>query len=333
MKADLLRSLAYAPLDPQDERFRRILWATVVLYMLLGMGVGLLKVPPPALPDVTQLPPRIAKLIIPPKAPPMPEVKPAPKPEKAKPAETEPKKTEVAAKPEPSPEEIAERQRRRNLEIAMNSGLLKILKQSDKQPVSDTKLKKAFSEIKGLSSRPELSKPGLALKEPAHSGGIDDMVSQLEKALKDSKVIISDKALRQSGGISPAGAEKGIEGPALTDRKTTGVENPFQIKGYEEGKSPRTYDSIAEVVEGYKTGIIFIYNKALRTNPTLRGTITVEFTIAASGEIIDCRIVSTSMTDPPFEESLVKRIFQWRFPAIPEGDVTVVYPIVFYVTG
>src|SRR3990172_3873792 len=241
MKADLLRSLAYASLDPQDERFRRILWGTVVLYMLLGMGVGLLKVPPPALPDVTQLPPRIAKLIIPPKAPPMPEVKPAPKPKEAKPTETEPEKTEVAAKPEPSPEEIAERQRRRNLEIAMNSGLLKLLKQSEKQPVSDTKLEKTFSEIKGISSRPELSKPGLALKEPAQpSGGIDEVVSQLEKVLQGSKVMILDKTLASSGGISAPDTAQTTGGVALKGRKTASVANPFHIKGFEDGKSPRS---------------------------------------------------------------------------------------------
>lgn len=341
MKGDLLRSLAYASPDPQDERFRRILWSTVVLYMLLGMGVGLLKVPPPTLPDVTQLSPRIAKLIIPPKAPPRPEVKkeeppkPEVQPEKEKPEAAQPEKKEVAAVPPPSPEEIAKQQQRRNVEIAMNSGLLKLLKQSDKQPISDVRLKKTFSEIKGLSnSRLDSSKPGLALHEPAQpSGGIDEVVTQLEKVLKDSKVVISDKTLASSGGISLPETAQSTGGFALKDRKTASVENPFQIKGYEEGKSPRTLESIAEVVEGYKGGISFLYNKALRTNPTLRGTVTVEFTIAASGEVIDCKVVTSSVNDPSFEESLIKRILQWRFPAIQAGDVAVLYPIVFYVTG
>jgi len=43
--------------------------------------------------------------------------------------------------------------------------------------------------------------------------------------------------------------------------------------------------------------------------------------------------VSSSMGNSAFEETLVKRILQWRFSAIPEGSVTVIYPIVFYVTG
>lgn len=343
MRTGLLKDQAYGALNSQDELFRRILWSTLTVYILVGMGVGFLKVKPPALPDITQLSPRIAKLIIPPKVQPKaiearPEELPKPetKPEeKEKPEEAQaPEKQEVAAVPPPSPEEIAERQRRRNIEIAMNSGLLRLLKQSEKQPISDTKLEKTFTEIKSISNRPEASKPGLALSASAQpSGGIDEVVSQLEKVLKDSKVIISDKALDSSGGISLPEAARSTGGVALKERKTASVDNPFKIKGFEDGQSPRTPESLAEVVESYKGGISFIYNKALRTNPTLRGTITVEFTIAASGEVIDCKVVSSSMDNSAFEETLVRRILQWRFPAISEGSVAVVYPIVFSVTG
>jgi TonB family protein len=120
---------------------------------------------------------------------------------------------------------------------------------------------------------------------------------------------------------------------SLAERKTTKVDSPFQIKGFEEGKSPRDYESIAQVVDTYKGGISFLYNKALRENPTLRGTVTVEFTIAASGEVIDCHVVSSSVKSPQFEEELVKRVLQWKFPPVPAGDVTVSYPITFSVSG
>ena len=87
------------------------------------------------------------------------------------------------------------------------------------------------------------------------------------------------------------------------------------------------------MVEKYKGGISFLYNKALRRDPSLRGTITVEFTISAIGDVTDCKVASSSMQDPAFEEDLIKRILQWKFPPIIEGDVTVVYPLVFFVTG
>ena len=325
--------------DQQEDLFRLILWSTLALYMALGMGVGFVKVKPPAPPDVTKLPPRITRLIVPPKPvePPKPEVKPeeAPPEEKveSEKKEPEPEKVEVASKPELSPEEIAEQQRRRDLDIAMNSGLLSLLKQSDTKPLSDKRLDKTFSEIKGLKrKRADASRPGMSLKSAQASGGIDDIVDQLEKLLQNSKVIVSDKEFGTSGGIATPDTAPKIE-VALKERKTTAVKNPFQIKGYADGDSPRTYEEISEVVEKYKAGVSFIYNRALRKNPGLRGTVTTEFTISAIGDVIDAKVVTSSMENSSFEESLLQRILQWKFPPIPVGDVTVVYPIVFYVTG
>ncbi|MBI3811495.1 MAG: TonB family protein [Nitrospirae bacterium] len=238
----------------------------------------------------------------------------------------------------PSPEEIRtqqEAQRKKNMDVAMNSGLLKLLKQSDTktETVPDQKLKKVFSEIKGLSQAPKAT-PGAALRgSPGSSQGIDDIVAKLEKTIKETKG--TSGAVAGSGGINPmiGDLQTDVGRSSLAERKTTAVESPFQIKGSEEGKSPRTYESIAQVVDSYKGGISFLYNKALRENPTLRGTVTVEFRIAADGDVIDCRVVSTSMSNPLFEEALVKRVLQWKFLPIPAGDVTITYPIVFSVSG
>ena len=42
----------------QDQLFRLILWSTLGMYALLGLVVGVIKVRPPAPPDVTQPIPR-----------------------------------------------------------------------------------------------------------------------------------------------------------------------------------------------------------------------------------------------------------------------------------
>ena len=316
--------------DREEERFRRIFWITFILYSLLGVGVSLLHVEPVVLEDVTQLPPRIAKLIIKPKPLPKPEVKLEEKPAEPT-AEIEESEPEIVEPPPPTPEEIAEEKRRLDMEIALNSGLLSILKQSKIKPISDDKQKK-YSEIKSLSRRPEPLQQGIAMEGAQASSGIDDLVSQLEKALKDSRAIDPDNTLIISGGISTPDTAL-ARGGALKGRKTTAVKSPFRIKGYAEGESPRTYEEIDEVVEEYKGLISLLYNKALRKDPTLRGTVTVEFTIAAIGDVLECKVTDSSLEDPLFEESLCSRIMGWKFQPIPEGDVTVVYPLVFYVTG
>ncbi|MBI5193671.1 MAG: energy transducer TonB [Nitrospirae bacterium] len=58
---------------------------------------------------------------------------------------------------------------------------------------------------------------------------------------------------------------------------------------------PRSRESIKEVLTSYSGSITFLYKKALRDNPELKGTITVEFTIEPSGEIINARIVSSTV--------------------------------------
>jgi hypothetical protein len=61
------------------------------------------------------------------------------------------------------------------------------------------------------------------------------------------------------------------------------------------------------VVEQYKNGLIYLYNKELRSNPTFKGTISVEFSIDSSGKVIETRIVSTTMDHAPLEQALASR--------------------------
>ena len=321
----------------QDNRFRIILWAILIFYAVAGVGITLMKIPPKAAGNFTSLPPRIAKLIIPPKpkAPPEPEIKTtettAEEEVVSEAVEPEPEAVEVSETPLKSPEEIAAQQRRRDREVAMKSGLLSLLTSTDMSSFSSVKAGKTFSGIKSVSRNvPTALSTGVDVA--GGSGGIDDIINQLESSLQGFGVQ-EDESLSRSGGIGLAEATD-IGGENLEDRKTTAVDNPFKIKGYADGDSPRTYESIAQVVEKFKGGVSIIYNRALRRDPTLRGTVTVEFTIAADGEVVDSKIATSTMDDPAFEEAVARRVLGWRFPPIAgAGDVTVVYPLVFYVTG
>jgi len=94
--------------------------------------------------------------------------------------------------------------------------------------------------------------------------------------------------------------------------------------------NPIDYDAIARVVEQYKNGLIYLYNKELRSNPTLKGTISVEFSIDSIGKVIETRIVSTTMDHAPLEQALASRIKMWKFPHRYDGVVVVTYPFVFF---
>ncbi|MBI5193626.1 MAG: energy transducer TonB [Nitrospirae bacterium] len=92
----------------------------------------------------------------------------------------------------------------------------------------------------------------------------------------------------------------------------------------------RNRESIKEVLTSYSGSIAFLYRKALRDNPALKGTITVEFTIEPTGKIINARIASSTVNDHEFEDEVLKCIQTWRFPPFPNSGKTVIkYPLDF----
>ena len=109
-------------------------------------------------------------------------------PEK-EPEKVEPEKIEPPPKPEFTPEELAEQQRRRDMEIAKKSGLLSLLKNTEIDVVSDEILDKTLSGMRVITGkRSSSSRPGVNLQVAKASGGIDSLLRDLEAALKDSKV-------------------------------------------------------------------------------------------------------------------------------------------------
>ena len=109
--------------------------------------------------------------------------------------------------------------------------------------------------------------------------------------------------------------------------------SPPGITGAAATNSLRSSAVIARIVNQRKAGIEYIYKKYLKTNPSMEGKIVIRFTIAASGAVTACSVVSSSMGNPGMESEVCARIMTWRFPPIDAGAVTVVYPFVFFSAG
>jgi TonB family protein len=149
------------------------------------------------------------------------------------------------------------------------------------------------------------------------------------------------------GGFGPGGPGLGLGGGSglaglAGTTKTVGRTavkkgrvrvSPPGITGAAATNSLRSSAVIARIVNQRKQGIEYIYKKYLKTNPTLEGKIVVRFTIAASGAVTACSVVSSNMGNPALDSEICARIMTWRFPPIDAGDVTVVYPFVFFSAG
>ena len=106
-----------------------------------------------------------------------------------------------------------------------------------------------------------------------------------------------------------------------------GVEEKYIGPEHREERSSR---AIARIVAAHTGAIRYAYNRELRKNPSLQGKIILTFTISPEGQVTECRVKESEMNWPPLEESLVKMFKTWKFQEIPEGDVTVTYPLVFF---
>ena len=96
-----------------------------------------------------------------------------------------------------------------------------------------------------------------------------------------------------------------------------------------DGKASRSIEEIKLVFERNKGAIYAIYNRALREEPTLQGKVVVELKIAPSGQVLDCKIVSSELKDTDLERKLLARIKQFDFGAKDVAQMVVTWPVDF----
>ena len=83
------------------------------------------------------------------------------------------------------------------------------------------------------------------------------------------------------------------------------------------------------VFDRNKGAIYSVYNRALRKNPTLQGKIVLELTIAPSGKVTRCVLVSSELHDDEVSKKISQRVKMFNFEAKNVNEVTITYPIEF----
>ena len=92
----------------------------------------------------------------------------------------------------------------------------------------------------------------------------------------------------------------------------------------------RTDEEIQIVFDRYKAALYRIYNRELRTDPTLRGKMVLRITIEPDGRVSACSVKSTDLASPALATDIVDRVLKFNF-GVKEGvhAVTILYPIDF----
>jgi len=285
-----------------SSRFRKILRVLLILFLIFGILFPLLPTPKQTAAE-TEVPQRLARVMI--------EQKPKPPPPPPPVVQEKPKPVEVEKKPIPIPppvdrKQLAHEKAQKSLDRVKDE-LADLREQMDLTPLSQTK---NLSGAVGADSHAERS-------------------------------MITSKVGAGSGGITSSNSSRGFGTGAgsLTGHDTTSVTSSIARGGLDSrgptrtgssGKAARSREEIELVFDRNKGAIYGLYNRALRERAELQGKLVLEFTVAPSGEITMCRVVSSELNDPDLESKIVARVRLFHFDAKDVESITTTKPIDFF---
>jgi len=298
--------LPWTPSDDEQRRVRRVLGAVLGLFLGFGIVIPLLPDRPRTPAMAPAVPERIVEFILQ-----QPKPKPKPKPvevEQPKPVEVPRVETPVerpvpVAKSEPKPDPRKK---------AAASGLLAMSDQLAELRDLDVKTNvDAKSLNAGAGERTRVDRSILTAKTGAGSGGI--AVGEVSKGF--------------------GGGSTGLKGHATAKVSSATTESGAAAEAQRSGKSAkaaRTREEIELVFDKNKSAIYSLYSRALRENPALQGKVVLEVTIAPTGEVTECRVISSELGDPELERKLVARVKMFRFEDRDVATMTTTKPIEFF---
>jgi TonB family protein len=165
------------------------------------------------------------------------------------------------------------------------------------------------------------------------------LTSSVGQAARNERSMITSKVGTASGGINTASMSRNTGGTGLGGRSTTRISSPVAGLGANaggarrtgtSGRASRSREEIELVFDKNKGAIFALYNRALRADPSLEGKLVLRLTIAPSGEVTFCEIVSSELEDSELERKLVQRVRLFRFEAKDVEAITTTKPIVFF---
>lgn len=288
-------------IDPEEsQRFRKLVIAALSIFVVFAILFPLLPTPKPMVAE--DVPQRLAKVMLEYKAP---EPPPPPPPPKEEPRPVEPEKRVAAIAPPVDRTQQARERAQRSLSQVQDE-LADLRQELDFTPLEQTQ----------------------------NSGAVDEQ-ARAERSLITSKVGAASGGIAASNGSrnfgSGAGSLQGHQGTRMA--MPPGVPSGGGAQASRSGRSSkasRSREEIELVFDRNKGAIYALYSRALRDQPDLQGKMVLEFTIAPSGEVTMCRVVSSEIADPELERKIVSRVRLFRFEARDVEAITTTKPIDFF---
>ena len=296
--------LPWTPSPEEERRFRRVLGAALGLFIAFAIVIPLLPDKPRTHEMAPAMPERIVEFILEqPKPKPKPIEVVQPKPIEVPRVEARVERPVPVVQPEPKPDPRKK---------AAASGLLAMSDQLAELRDLDVKTNvDAKSLNAGAGERTRVDRSILTAKVGAGSGGI--AVGEVSKGF--------------------GGGSTGLKGHAtarVSSATTEASAAPEAQRSGKSAKAARTREEIELVFDKNKSAIYSLYSRALRENPALQGKVVLEVTIAPTGEVTECRVISSELGDPELDRKLVARVKMFRFEDRDVATMTTTKPIEFF---
>ena len=187
-------------------------------------------------------------------------------------------------------------------------------------------IKEALTDVISIYEQ----KDTITLKFYITPGGALDLIGFVESVTLDS---ITMKDLTESVNkqvldpIDKSTFTKVIIQSFLDENKAVTLSDKIEVDHVE----IRQLTNILIIVNMNSGNIVRAYSKRWAEKPNLEGRITVKFGIDEKGDVVSCKVIGSTVNDPPLEEQVIKNVKSWKFGDIYNpGDVTeVVYPFNF----
>jgi outer membrane biosynthesis protein TonB len=298
--------------------FNTLATAMLAMTLLFSVFISFVELPELSREEKEKLPPQLVKII-------KHKVK-APEP-KVEPKKEEPKpKPEV--KPEPKPEPKPKRKEKPKPQVAK-----KVLEKQAKKEAEQSGLLALSEQLKTMRN--------MAQDSPAVAPGANNALIQGAGAeAKIERVMLGQKATGTSGGVTGKRVSDVGQASKLAANQSakvaqiaTAVDNiAKQVEEnqvYERASGQRSSESIRKVFDSNKSAIYSIYRRALRSDPSLEGNVTVKLIILPDGSVSAVSITASEIANDNFAVKLLRRIRLINFGSKPVAETELEYTFKF----
>ena len=168
-------------------------------------------------------------------------------------------------------------------------------------------------------------------------------------------VVLGIAGILGGGLLAYYGKKQGINITAVLGRTSPGKEQPsgkardsgktdfaqvlaaeelgFKVWGTGAADVNRRESLLSEKIESQLGNLRKFYQQQIQKKPDLMGSMTVQLTIAPSGQVTKVGEFSSVIKDREFKKSAIEEVYKWRFPEASAGSVKVNYPLLFLPPG